>query len=166
MKAIGKFLLLFIIVAAVIFILWQAAQKVLFDDNEHASVNQDSNIPAQTSPKITTPAPKELSAEEAFESTSDDSAPDTGSSPALSCQQAGDVVGHIYDMYKEGESTDTINDYISSNKAIPDDNVDMMLSFVKSFTQKVQNKDQLPERRRFIQNFVSLCQQEEQQMSH
>ena len=152
MKSLIKFLILILVVLAVGFIAWSAIDKSLFGDAElQIPPQEETGIPTKPAPALE--APTSISSEEAFGTTAD-------SSPAramdISCTNASEAIGIIYDMHMENKTTAEISQYLAGLEKFNQTEIEIF----NEITESIKNapSEQLLSRQEMVEQFKLQCE--------
>lgn len=152
MKSFINFLILTLVVVGLGFGIWLAVDKSLFGDSEQQLPPQaETGIPATPPPALETPS--EISPEEAFGTTASS---DEGLSSNIDCKKAGDTIGIIYDMHKEGKSTEEISQYLAGLGKFNQEEIEVFTQIADSINNAPS--DQLLPREEMIKQFEEQCE--------
>ena len=153
MKSLINFLILVLIVAIVGFLGWSALDKTLFADAEQqVPPQEETGIPAAPQPTPEAPIIA-ISPEEAFGTTSDNT---PAQDAEISCENAGETIGAIYDMHIEGKSTTEISQYLAGLDAYSQTEIEMYSQIAQSIEDAPS--DQLLPRQEMVEQFRLQCE--------
>lgn len=161
MKSIGNFLLLVLILVILGFIGWRVLKPTLFDDSANtpevqSEQQEDRGVPEPPQPAADGADQKVISNEEAFDSTSDATAPDENAAEEnFDCGEATKIMGQIYDQYREHKDVAVIKDWLANNPDVPDNQLDSFNSFVQSLPAML--KGEMPSKEKFVSDFKAQC---------
>lgn len=140
MKALLKVILLLVLIGLIVFGLWKAVDATLFAD-EDTALPPSAQLIKNTHPSPQ--EPQEITQDQAFESTSDDSP--LVSEEQFTCKDADKIITALYDMRLSHKSYEQAAEFIQNEPSIPSSQIDPFLELAHGWwdmpIEKLGNRD-------------------------